>query len=110
LDAAHFVERHGLIILAGAIAIGLSLATVSANAQVPGWNIIRPTLCYVYAGFSNGQHSNVLYVYTNTFTVTIVDPVSITAVLQWCNSGSAFYGYNAGPPVMSMFYIVPGMK
>jgi hypothetical protein len=33
-----------------------------------------------------------------------------SAVLQWCYNGSAFYGYNAGPSIWSMFWIVPGLK
>jgi hypothetical protein len=97
--------------LAGAIAAGLPLASGRADAQVPGWNVIRPTSCFhSVATNSAGQYVYTAYVYTNTFTVTLVDPVSIGAALQWCYSGSAFWGYFAGPSVWTMLYVTPGLK
>jgi len=58
---------------------------------------------------SNGQYVYTLWVYTSTYTVEILDPVTVGAALQWCYNASAFWGYynGAGWP---MFYITPGMK
>ena len=78
--------------VAATIAIGLSLGTGGADAQVPGWNIIRPTACFEYASSSpNGQIVSTLWVYTNTFTITMTDPAGINAATQWCYNGSAFW-------------------
>lgn len=96
------------VTLAGAI--GLSLASGSAGAQSPGWNLVRPQYCFEYASSSNGQISSTLVVYTQTYTFQVADPVMQSAVLQWCYNGSPFYGYNAGPPIWSMFWIQAGLK
>jgi hypothetical protein len=97
------------IIAAGAIA--MSLATGTAEAQSSGWNVIRPVDCFLsVAANAQGQYVYTAYVYTDTYTVTIVDPVSINAAMQWCYNGSAFWGYYNGTPVWSMFWITPGMK
>jgi len=96
------------LIAAGAIA--LSLAAGSAEAQSIGWNVIRPTSCeYWMAVNNNGQYVYTLYVYTSTFTVTVFDPVSVGAAVQWCYNSSAFWGYYNGGG-WAMFYITPGMK
>jgi hypothetical protein len=96
------------VTLAGAI--GLSLVSGSAGAQVQGWNLVRPQYCFEYASSSNGQITNTLYVYTQTYTIQIADPLAMGAVLHWCSSGSPFYGYNAGSSIWSMFWIVAGLK
>jgi hypothetical protein len=93
-----------------AISAGLSLMPGRAEAQSPGWNVIRPTACFQSVASANGQYVYTLYVYTSTFTVTLVDPVSVTAALQWCYNASAFWGYYNGTPVWSMLYVTPGMK
>jgi hypothetical protein len=94
------------LLVAGAIAIGSS---GNAAAQSVGWNVIRPTACFESIAFGNGQYVYTLYVYTNTFTVSIADPVTVGAALQWCYNASAFWGYFNGGG-WSMFYITPGMK
>ena len=95
--------------LAGAI--GLSLASASAGAQSAGWNLVRPQYCFEYSSSANGQITSTLVVYTQTYTFQVAaDSVMQSAVLQWCYNGSAFYGYNAGPSIWSMFWIVPGLK
>ncbi len=91
-------------------AIGLSLVSGSAGAQVPGWNLVRPQYCFQYSSSANGQIVSTLVVYTQTYTFQVPDPVMQSAVLQWCYNGSGFYGYNAGPSTWSMFWIVPGLK
>ena len=96
--------------VAAALAIGLSLAARSAQAQVPGWNLIRPTSCFLFANSANGQVTNTLWVYTSTFTVTLLDPGSINAATRWCYDRSAFWAYNTGGSVWSWIYIVPGLK
>ena len=97
--------------VACAIAIASLLAAGEAAAQSPGWNVIRPTACFESVAVnSSGQYVYTTYIYTDTFTVTVVDPVMSTAALQYCYNGSAFWGYFAGPSVWSMFWITPGMK
>jgi hypothetical protein len=91
-----------------ALVIGLSLAG-GAQAQSPGWNLIRPTSCFMFPSSVNGVVSNTLWVYTNTFRVTFKDPGSINAIARWCYDGSAFWAHNDGP-VWSWVYIVPGLK
>jgi hypothetical protein len=96
------------ISLAGAL--GLSFITVSASAQSPGWNLVRPQYCFEYATSSNGQINSTLIVYTPTYNFQVADSVMKGAVLQWCSSGAPFYGYNAGPTIWSMFWIQAGLK
>jgi len=99
------------IAVAGAIATGSLLAPGKADAQSVGWNVIRPVDCFLsVAANSSGQYVYTAYVYTNTYTVTLVDPVSINAAMQWCYNGSAFWGYYNGTPVWSMIWVTPGMK
>jgi hypothetical protein len=93
-----------------AISAGLSLMPGRADAQSIGWNVIRPTACFQSVASANGQYVYTLYVYTNTFTVTLADPVSVGAALQWCYNGSAFWGYYNGSAVWSMLYVTPGLK
>lgn len=100
----------GGTIVAGAIAMGSLLAPGEAGAQSIGWNVIRPTDCFLSVASSNGQYVYTAYVYTSSFTVTVLDPVSINAAMQWCYNGSAFWGYYNGTPVWSMFWITPGMR
>jgi hypothetical protein len=95
--------------VAGAIAAGLPLASGTAQAQSIGWNIIRPVACFEsVAANSAGQYVYTAWIYTNTFTVTLVDPVSIGAALQWCYNGSAFWAYYSGG--WSEIYVTPGLK
>lgn len=97
------------LVLAGAI--GLSLAPGAADAQSPGWNLVRPQYCFEYASSLNGQTVSTLIVYTQTYTFQVArDPVMQSAVLQWCSSGAPFYGYNAGPNIWSMFWMQAGLK
>jgi hypothetical protein len=94
--------------VAGALA--MSLAAGTAEAQSQGWNVIRPTDCFLsVAANAQGQYVYTAYVYTSSFTVTVLDPVSINAAMQWCYNGSAFWGYYNGTPVWSMFWITPGL-
>jgi len=94
---------------AGAIAVASSLAPGGAEAQSIGWNVIRPTSCDHTLAMNNGQYVYALYLYTSTFTVTLYDPVTVGAALQWCYSASAFWGYYNGGG-WSNFYVTPGMK
>jgi hypothetical protein len=99
------------VTVACAIAAGSFLAPSSASAQSPGWNVIRPIYCFESVAVNtSGQYVYTTYVYTDTFTVTVVDPVMSSTALQYCYSASAFWGYFAGPSVWSMFWITPGMK
>jgi hypothetical protein len=98
------------VMIAIALTAGLALSASSAQAQVAGWNLIRPTSCFLFANSANGQVTNTLWVYTNTFTVTLMDPGSINAATQWCYDRSAFWAYNTGGSVWSWLYIVPGLK
>ena len=99
-----------LTLSAAAVAAG-SLAAGSAQAQAGGWNIIRPTSCYVYDGpLVNGLRTSVIDVYTSTFTVTLHDPGSVAAAATLCNTGQAFWSYNTGGNNWSWVYIVPGLK
>jgi|SRR5215471_1540837 len=91
-------------------ALVILLAAGAAHAQSAGWNLVRPQHCFEYASSSNGQTVSTLIVYTQTYTFQVADDVMKGAILQWCYNGSAFYGYNAGPNVWSMFWIVPGLR
>jgi hypothetical protein len=96
---------------ASAMAIAALLAPGQAGAQNIGWNLIRPNGCFhSVAVNTSGQFVYTAYVYTSTFTVTLTDPVSIGAALQWCYNGSAFWGYYNGTPVWSDLYTTPGLK
>jgi hypothetical protein len=99
-----------VITVAGAIAIG-SLATDRADAQLIGWNVIRPTACFLTRGVNpNGDFVYTGYIYTDTFTVTFADPVAIGAALQWCYTRSAFWANFNGSPIWDMVWVTPGMK
>jgi len=75
----------------------LSMAMHHANAQSPGaWNVVRPTSCYEFGTSENGQISDTLWVYTNTFTVTLSDPAAIHAALFPCYIGWPFWAYYFG--------------
>jgi hypothetical protein len=78
------------------IGAGLLMGIYQANAQILAWNIIRPTNCYEFGTAQNGQISDTLRVYTNTFAVTLSDPAAIHAALLPCYSGSPFWAYNFG--------------
>jgi hypothetical protein len=78
------------------IAAGLLMGMHQADTQILGWNIIRPTNCYEFGTAQNGQISDTLWVYTNTFTVTLSDPAAIHAALVPCYSGWPFWAYNFG--------------
>ena len=98
------------ITVAGAIAIG-SLATDRADAQSIGWNVIRPTACFLsVAADAQGQYVYTAYVYTDTFTAHFADPVSIDAALKWCYDRSAFWGNYNGTFFWDMIWVTPGMK
>jgi hypothetical protein len=91
-------------------ALAMLLVAGAAQAQSPGWNLVHPQYCYEYDSSSNGQIVSTLIVYTQTYTFQVADDVMKGAILQWCYNNSAFYGYNAGPNVWSMFWIVPGLR
>jgi hypothetical protein len=95
---------------AAAGALAMLLAGGTAQAQSPGWNLVQPQYCFEYASSSNGQIVSMLFVYTQNYAFQVADDVMKGAILQWCYNSSAFYGYNAGPSVWSMFWILPGLK
>jgi hypothetical protein len=84
------------IVAVTAITAGLSMGMSMANAQSPGWNIVRPTNCYEFGASQNGQISDTLWVYTSTFRVTLSDPAAIQAALLPCYTGWPFWAYFFG--------------
>ena len=99
--------------VAGMVAIGLPLLTGGADAQNVGqWNLVRPRICETY-GYSSPDGSRVitnLIVWTDTYSFTVSDSLTISTLLKFCYDGSAFYGYDAGPTIWSDFYVTPGLR
>lgn len=94
-------------LIVGAIAAG-SLAAGSAQAQSVGWNVIRPTGCFVYDGPTvNGIRTSYIDVYTNTFTVTLRDPGSVNIASNLCLASRPFWSYNTGGNNWTWVYFSP---
>ncbi len=94
-------------LVVAAIATGW-LAPGSAQAQSVGWNLIRPTGCFVYDGPAvNGVRTSVIDVYTPTFTVTLKDPGSVNMASSLCLASRPFYSYNTGGNNWSWVYFNP---
>jgi len=94
-------------LLAAAITIG-GLAAGSAQAQSNGWNVIRPTGCFVYDGPTvNGVRTSYIDVYTSSFTVTLRDPGSVNMASTLCLSSRPFWSYNTGGNNWTSVYFSP---
>jgi hypothetical protein len=100
------------ITVAGMAGIGLLLLSGGADAQSSGWNLVTPRICETY-GTSSPDGSRVitnLIVWTDTYSFTVTDSLTISTLFKFCHDGSVFYGYYAGPSTWTMFYVTPGLK
>ena len=97
-------------LVVAAIATGW-LASGSAQAQSNGWNVIRPTGCFVYDGpTTNGVRTSYIDVYTATFTVTLRDPGSVNMASSLCLASRPFWSYNTGGTNWSWVYFSPNLN
>ena len=87
------------------------LAAGTAQAQSNGWNIIRPTGCFVYDGPSvNGLRTSYIDVYTASFTITLRDPGSVNMASNLCLSSRPFWSYNTGGNNWTWVYFSPYLQ
>jgi hypothetical protein len=98
---------------AAAALVAIGLSSLPASAQSPGWNLVTPRSCETYATSSPDGSSRVitsLIVWTDTYSFTVSDSLTISTLFKFCHDGSQFWGYYAGPTTWTLFFVTAGLR